>query len=347
MRGILSQVAVVLFATTSLLHADESLDDLARKAVSENPTEAAAAIAALRNAGPAGLQALFEIHADRTVLDEVAAQKDSYASRLYWYTDFEKARAAAKASGKPILSLRLLGNLDEEFSCANSRFFRTELYANREVADTLRDHFILHWKSVRPVPKITIDFGDGRVMQRTITGNSIHYVLDSEGRVIDALPGLYGPKAFLKVLAAAEQQAKRHDGLRQFHAAQLQKVFTLEADDVRLDATSRELMRAKFPTARDAGRLTMSKTAVEDPLVRMVQSFERTLAEDTRQNETVLHRRLHEWFANGEVGDDVETLNERVYAELFLTPVNDPWLGLAPEDVYTALPNNGLAKRQP
>ena len=344
MTRILSEVFAVLFAATSLLRAAESLDTLARKAVLENPGQAAA-IAALRDVGPAGLQALIEIHADHAVLDAVAAQKDSYASRLYWYTDFDKARVAAKASGKPILSLRLLGRLDEEFSCANSRFYRTVLYANREVADFLRENFVLHWKSVRPAPKITIDFGDGRVMERTITGNSIHYVLNSDGRVVDAIPGLYGPKAFLKVLSAAREQATRGGDLRAFHAAQLQKPFTLDADDVRLDASSRELMRAKFPAAREAGLLAASKRVIEDPLVRVVQNFERSLAEDTRQNETELHRRLHQWFANGEVDNDIEKLNERVYAELFLTPSSDPWLGLAANDAYTALPNNGVVKR--
>src|SRR5207248_3012198 len=95
------------------------------------------------------------------------------------------------------LSLRLLGNLNDEFSCANSRFFRTALYANTEVSAAMRENFVLQWKSVRPVPKVTIDFGDGRVVERTITGNSIHYVLDADGRVLDALPGLYGPQAFL------------------------------------------------------------------------------------------------------------------------------------------------------
>jgi hypothetical protein len=343
-----AMIAVILFLSDPSLRASESLNDLARKAVSENPTEAAAAIAALRDAGPAGLQTLIDKYPSAAAaIDAVAKQKDASVSRLYWYTDFEKACAAAKASGKPILSLRLLGNLDEEFSCANSRFFRTVLYANREVADTLRQNFILHWKSVRPAPKITIDFGDGRVMERTVTGNSIHYVLDSDGRVVDAIPGLFGPKTFLKVLSAAEQQAKRRDGLREFHAAELQKEFTLEADDVRLDASSRKLMRAKFPAARDAGRLAVTKMVIGDPLVRVLQNFERSLAEDTRQNETVLHRRLHEWFANGEVSDDVEKLNERVYAELFLTPSSDPWLGLTSNNTYTALPDNGLVKRQP
>jgi len=95
-------------------------------------------------------------------LDAVCAQKDCAASHLYWYTDLETARAAAKTSGRPILSLRLLGRLDEELSCANSRFFRSVLYANQRVSKELRDRFVLHWQSERPVPKVTVDFGDGR-----------------------------------------------------------------------------------------------------------------------------------------------------------------------------------------
>jgi hypothetical protein len=41
---------------------------------------------------------------------------------------------------------------------------------------------------------------------------------------------------------------------------------------------------------------------------------------------------------------DVNELNERVYAQLFLTPSSDPWLGLIPGDVYTALDNNGVVQ---
>ena len=75
----------------------------------------------------------------------------------------------------------MLGKLTDEFSCANSRFFRTALYANKEISDYLRDNFVLHWQSVRPVPRVTVDFGDGRKLERTITGNSAHYVLDAAG----------------------------------------------------------------------------------------------------------------------------------------------------------------------
>jgi hypothetical protein len=65
------------------------------------------------------------------------------------------------------------------------------------------------------------------------------------------------------------------------------------------------------------------------------------------RNEYQLHRRIHQWLAEASYRPDVESLNERVYAEVFLTPSSDPWLGLAPGDVYTALPNGGVvaAKR--
>jgi hypothetical protein len=111
---------------------------------------------------------------------------------LSWYTDLDAAKAAARASGKPILSLRLLGRLDEDSSDADSRFFRTVLYQNREIHQILRDRYILHWRLARPVPRPTIDSGAGN--------NSIHYILDSRGRLLEPLPGLYRPAAFQDAL---------------------------------------------------------------------------------------------------------------------------------------------------
>jgi hypothetical protein len=106
---------------------------------------------------------------------------------LFWYTDLDAAKAAARAEGKPILSLRLQGRLDEGSSDADSRFFRTVLYQNREIHQILRDRYILHWRTVRPVP-------------RTLSVNSIHYILDSRGRLLEPLPGLYGPATFQDAL---------------------------------------------------------------------------------------------------------------------------------------------------
>lgn len=327
----------------------------------------------------------------QSIVDRVAGQRDAWMSRLYWYTDLDRAKAAAAESGKPILSLRMLGQLTDEFSCANSRFFRTALYANESVSRRLRDHFVLHWQSVRPVPRVTIDFGDGRKLERTVTGNSAHYVLDASGQPLDVLPGLYGPQAFESWLERCETlaadcattsddvqrsavltsyHAARRDaidaelrddlvalGARDFLSAQgfglvavdelddetWQRIAALPGHQVVLDERSVATMRRDHPDAANAGRRAMSKAKIEDPLVRMLLAFTTSAALDAVKNEYQLHRQIHEWFVDGSAPADFDALNERVYAELFLTPSSDPWLGLAPSDAYTGLVKGGAS----
>ena len=101
-------------------------------------------------------------------------------------------------------------------------------------------------------------------------------------------------------------------------------------------------MREQKPLAAAAGRLAITKMRVEDPMLRLFATFETSIALDTVKNEYQFHRKIHSWLAAAEYRPDVEALNERVYAALFLTPSSDPWLGLAPPNVYTALPNGGV-----
>jgi hypothetical protein len=234
---------------------------------------------------PEGLARLLDAHDGATgaekarlaaQVDEVAAQRYATVSRLFWYTDLDEARAAARASGKPILSLRMLGRLDEDWSCANSRFFRVALYANAELSRWLRDTFVLHWSSERPVPKLTIDFGDGRRIATTMAGNSAHYVLDADGRVLDVLPGLMTPRAFRDELEAVVELAGRLDGtsagdrarlLEEHHAGRVEAI----------DRTWKKLGAAQIPAGTfevslaAAQRRTVSKAFVEMPVVKTAQ----------------------------------------------------------------------------
>lgn len=210
----------------------------AERALSKYPSLAKPAIAELRAQGQAGVDTLAEAAAKltdredikraRLALDSVCRQRDCYASRLYWFTDLDAAKAEAKRRGKPILSLRLLGNLDDDLSCANSRFFRTTLYSDPQIAAAMRENFVLHWSSERPVPQVTIDFGDGRKLRQTITGNSVHYLLDADGRPLDALPGLYSPAMFLAKLNELSSVALRHDAetLRAYHQQALRDAYS-------------------------------------------------------------------------------------------------------------------------
>lgn len=408
-----------------------SLASLARLSVSGEPLEAKGAVAALRAAGYPGLEALLQDEGQQATrvcwtgglddrskrwcaaVDAVAGQRDASASRLYWHTDFEKARAQARATGKPILSLRLLGRLDEEFSCANSRFFRVALYADPQIAEALRERFILHWMSVRPAPRITVDFGDGRKLERTITGNSIHYVLAGDGRPIDGLPGLHGPKAFLAWLSRAEAMARRYaqapadsreSALAAWHSERLRAIREAFAADRLAAGVARpagaavSLGKPGIVAASVAMPVAATKMFVERPLLKSLSSLERDVASlaevavwaklsalhadwarlspksrgllarespdgrgnaealrdfegsmalDSVRNEYELHARLHEWFAAGRDTGNVDRLNDRVYAELFLTPGSDPWLGLVPPDRYTGLFAGGLHGPEP
>src|SRR6266404_674502 len=418
-----------------------STESLARRAMGANKEESANAIGELRSMGPEGLNAFLEANSAEieaalskfsessnqsmpaksnqvlAALDSICQQKDCYASRLYWYTDLEQARAAARAQRKPILSLRLLGRLDEDLSCANSRLFRITLYANEQVSTLLRERFILHWQSVRAVPKITIDFGDGRTMERTLTGNSIHYVLDSEGRLIDALPGMYGPGAFTRELVRSTSVAsdlalfqtdeERLTALRRYHETRLNELETEWLSDLKRAgltlAPSREIPRpggagSTPPSAQRAAAATVAKAVmVERPVLRgmsdspksldsigsdagwltiaglhaedaaldqatralmsfkdpalrgaslqgAVTALERAIAEDTVRNDYVFRARIHRWLASGAVSSDVASLNEKIYAELFLTPCWDAWLGLRPAGSYSGIDNDGVRR---
>ena len=444
------------FALVSFAKAND-LESVAKKTLSNNPDEVAKAIAELRQSKNNGLEALLKVFAPdiekhlsgispeqepnwkkiSQAIDTVSQQKDAHSSKLYWYTDFNQAQEAAKTSGKPILSLRLLGNLTDDLSCANSRFFRTILYPNKEISEYLQQNYILHWKSVRPAPKMTIDFGDGRKLERTTTGNSIHYVLDSEGNLVDALPGLHSPKAFLfwlnRSLIFAKQnfigpnkEGLRLNYLQQYHRNSIAETGNRLAKELeivgekdaltaltklpnlnQLTSENNQQQNSQIvqtsnneskPKALDAAPIAMTKAIVEapivrkmnnnldefkivandstwnklasiylsqiqldnsslilirsklprteniDPIAKIMDKLTFSIAKDTVYNEYLLHTQIHQWLLDARNYKDLEAFNDKVYAELFLTPKTDPWLGLKSDDVYSAIEADGLVK---
>jgi hypothetical protein len=276
--------------TSGQISEQNDLTRLVQQAASQDQPTSQAAIAKLREFKDAGVEAFWQTYRRdlpnnpqlRAVLDGICQQKDCDTSRLYWHRDLEAAKLAAKQTGKPILSLRLLGNLSDELSCANSRFFRTALYPNAAVSQLLRDRFVLHWQSERPVPKVTIDFGDGRKLEQTLTGNSIHYILDQDGRPIEAIPGLYSPQAFLAHLKDAEALMGalngddlnlRRKALADYHRdrlAKLEKNWQSDLSKLRLPNQPLLSSSATQPITNAvlASRLTVGKAMVELPTLR-------------------------------------------------------------------------------
>jgi len=249
-------------------------------------------IAELRARGPAALEELLSQY-DQTppanrdglaaVIDAVAGQRYATVSRLYWYTDLDRAEQAARQLHRPILALRLLGDLRDDLSCANSRLFRATLYANTEVSAFLRSHFVLYWSTERAVPTVTIDFGDGRKIVRTTTGNSAHYVLDEDGRVLDVLPGLYAPAVFeqelKKSLAFADKIRgmagwQRLGAVAAYHAAAIDatdRAWQRAADAQYLHGSQFLLSSGELASAlARAQAATVSKMMIEVPDLRKI-----------------------------------------------------------------------------
>ena len=110
------------------------------------------------------------------------------------------------------------------------------------------------------------------------------------------------------------------------------KIAQLHSSDAVLDERSISLIKRQNPAL------------TEQEFALLLQKFQELIALDTVRNEYLLHTKLYTWLAKDPVRDDVEKLNEQVYAKLFLTPGSDPWLGLFSTDVYTALDNGGVVK---
>lgn len=254
-------------------------------------------------------------------LDRICNQKDAHTTLLYWFTDLHAAISEAQRTQRPILSLRLLGRLDEELSCANSRFFRKLLYPEARINRVLRERFVLHWESVRPVPRVTIDFGNGKKLERTLTGNSAHLVLDMYGRPVDALPGLFSADVFLPLLVRAAA----------FGTADRGRLARMHAD-------AREpLPPPPLPTrAVEASMLAMTKHRVESSTLRGVRPIGGDIDGETATN-LALHDRVHDAFARRAVGPNIPSFVDWIYRELFLMPPDDPALGLDVADPFSAV----------
>lgn len=379
-----------------------------------------------------GEWAMIRTHAQRTgrrdagverssellaTLDHAAGQYDAVWSGLYWHTDLDSAMEESRAQHKPILSLRLLGRLDEPASCANSRFFRALLYSDPRIAQLLRDRFILHWQSVRPAPRITIDFGDGRRIEQTITGNSLHLVLGSDGRVLDAIPGLYAPSRLIErlklaagsVLRYQESSTEERETVARAILAdsidtanQLRTRAGMGAFDIDADARARRPPHPP-PHAREAAVLALNKVLAERPMLRamemnqaaeleidpainlwlsrarstgvdvrfdgqslaliraqlrdaldwsegreqdVIRTLSRATAADTALNELELRPRILDLLRDPALARDANAFTSRVYADVFLTPLSDPWLGLHAPEAFNGF-WGGVAKTRP
>lgn len=217
------------------------------------------------------------------------------------------------------------------------------LFSQDPVADFINLSFEPVWESVRPVPIVRIDFGNGSVLTRTLHGNILTSVCTPDGLVVDALPGIYTESGYVAQLnllcavarnAQSSPEAKRDMLVRAYHRGQAQALKKMAApgqkaaDQKQLYITKRVIERpielALLPAQIAGVPQTPAKpalTAAED-VARWKE-----LEEDTRLNERTRRRQIHELLATAGLVLPKQVTHP-IYKDVLHADLDDPYLGL-------------------
>jgi len=219
------------------------------------------------------------------------------------------------------------------------------LFSNREVADFLDQGFEPVWEMVRPVPLVKIDFGDGRVVTRTLHGNIASYVCTSDGCVIDILPGIYTADVhtnqLTRILSFADslrtyssstltQQLTR---LQQYHQRQANAIRNNQPGDVwpvapRNGGRGKNEIESPVERAITRNPSSAAATAAGGPIPTgpALAQWE-ALVEDTRRNEKERRLLIHDMLAASRLVRP-EQIKRWLYKSVLNTDLDDPDLGL-------------------
>ncbi|HUE72210.1 MAG TPA: hypothetical protein VMP01_15105 [Pirellulaceae bacterium] len=205
------------------------------------------------------------------------------------------------------------------------------LFSNDQVASVINEQFEPAWQSLRPVPRVTIDFGNGTVVKRTLHGNVATYVCTPDGKVLDILPGIYEPKTYAREL---RRLARQFDQWQQpgfdsaahwqaYHRSQTESAKRMLASPGKSAASGRGA--SIFATERPTRRTIRGERPPN--LAAASTSLSDSLAEDTLINQTTRRRKIHERLVkSGPVTPD--EISKWLYREVLGTDLDDPYLGL-------------------
>ena len=278
-----------------------------------------------------------------------------------WYNTVPDALGEAKQTHKPILLLSMFGHLDEEMPCANARTLRATLFKDPEFKKLVSEEVIPAWEMVREVPKINIDFGDGKKITRTVRGNAVMYLCNPDGKVVDAFPGIYTAKDFIPAIKESIDQLVHADAASvvAYHRSRGHMVPqslttatkavvespTLELIGAQPFAGARSEFRADSP---DKQKFTAAALQVSDLSLRPMTPSEvigtvtgggtgdmskvelenRILANDSRTNMVRVRPIIHLWLASDPVLPTPAQARDAVLQTILKIPYKDPYFGL-------------------
>jgi hypothetical protein len=228
------------------------------------------------------------------------------------------------------------------------------LFSREDVANTVSANFEPAWEMVRPVPIITIDFGDGNVVTRTLHGNIATHVCAADGQVVDILPGIYTPAVYLAALQEIRGLAVSFGPIEMHRLRALRTYHSDRAAMLRTNPPHIAYARARIAPPRVAGaparaaepdrgkrimEMRVEQIVVQAPAPRAAafvgprKPIFHALAEwaplaaDTWRNETERRLLIHARLADNPATRP-EQIKRWLYKEVLHSDLDDPYLGL-------------------
>jgi hypothetical protein len=276
-----------------------------------------------------------------------------------WETAFEAATAHAKRDGKPILHLQSFGRPGDPMACTNTRTLTATVLKDPAMIELMKGT-VPSWELVREAAKVTIDLGGGRVLRRTLRGNTCLFVLRPDGTVVDAFPGVYEPESLIPELRKSlELAAKSPEEVAEWHRQQIVPVRRLGAlsrgvagskgaVEAPLLSTPAADARAQMPANMDpaeaqwrsaAARLfdisaiPMTPVAARDASGGLdaptpKERGERLLQLETKENLGPVRQVIHLWLASLKKPITAPEAKQTVFETILHINYTDPYLGL-------------------
>lgn len=215
------------------------------------------------------------------------------------------------------------------------------LFSSDEVARYITDNFEPAWESVRPVPIVTIDFGNGHTITRTLNGNVATHVCGSDGKLLDVLPGIYTAEEYRRqleqfvLLHRYSQEGVPGGGarLKEYHEKQAGLLAKKEPPavlmEVRAGVSILGVERTVQLVASGRSNRGVDRAASGAPPAPPAEKLAgwKELAEDTRINETVRRRLIHEKLAKAGAVQPKD-ITKWLYKDVLKADLDDPYLGL-------------------
>ncbi len=188
----------------------------------------------------------------------------------------------------------------------------------------MSDSFECAWQGVRPVPHVTIDFGNGRTLERTLHGNIATYFCTPAGQVFDLVPGLVSRQEYSSRLVKA---LDLHERLR---VTSDPRSFLAEVHSAPDAAVSGPAFSSRMMDLASLQVFDLSKMRVERKVEDALDADEAAILEvDTRMNVQERYPLARGLLSEHPLATPAE-LTHAVYLRVLGVDLSDPYLGLAP-----------------